>query len=297
MKPLLLIFLIASTVASAQQLTQFSLHSHNRFAVNPATAGSESYIPVLFSYKQYWTGFNDAPRFQNLSAHGIISRRVGVGVKLFSYYTGPLDKSGAEIAYAYHIPVSASGAKLSFGLSGSIYQYAIDKNKVSFENPKEPLLVRLSDKMIIPDFNFGTCFYTEKAYIGISFLQLLNRKIDMMVSTLDQKQITHLLVHGGYNFIINDKFSVEPNVLVKYMPQSFFQVDIGAKFKYDYVWIGASFRTDDAISASFGFSKDNIIVGYAYDYMISGLTNYANGTHEIILGYKINPQKPKVAQL
>ena len=31
--------------------------------------------------------------------------------------------------------------------------------------------------------------------------------------------------------------------------------------------------------------------------MISGLTNYANGTHEIILGYKINPQKPKVAQL
>lgn len=297
MKKNLILFMLCSGSLFAQQLTQYSLHFENRYSVNPAVAGSESYIPIMLSYKQYWTGIDDAPRFQQISTHGNIARRVGMGCKIFNYQTGPLEKSGAELTYAYQIPLNSNTAKLSFGLSGLIYQYSVDMNKVTFENPKEPLLTRIADKLIVPDFNFGIYYYTNKAYLGLSVNQLLNRKINLMVTNLNQKQVMHFILHGGYNFMLNENLSIEPNALLKLMSFDILQGDVGFRLKYQYFWLGASYRTDDAIIGFFGFSKDNIMIGYSYDYAISGLSSYTNGSHEIILGYKINPQKPKLKDL
>ena len=70
MKKILILFMLCSGSLFSQQLTQYSLHFENRYSVNPAVAGSESYIPVMLSHKQYWTGMNGAPKFQQISAHG-----------------------------------------------------------------------------------------------------------------------------------------------------------------------------------------------------------------------------------
>ncbi|MBI5219365.1 MAG: type IX secretion system membrane protein PorP/SprF [Bacteroidia bacterium] len=294
-KILLIILTLFCAKLYAQQMTEYSMHFLNKYAVNPAAAGSESFMPVMFSYKQYWTGIDEAPRLQQISTHSIIGRRVGLGCKIINYQTGPLDKTGAELTYAYHIPLNANGAKLSLGLSGLIYQYSIDLNKLTFENPREPLLTRISEKMIVPDFSIGAYFYTKQAYIGAAFYQLLNRKIDMMVTNLNQRQVTHLMFNGGYNFILSNTIGLEPMALFKFMSGNIFQADAGFKFKYQYFWIGASFRTDDAIVSFVGFSKDNITIGYSYDYVISNLSSYTNGSHEIFLAFKINTQKPKIA--
>lgn len=297
MKQILIFFMLYSGCLFSQQLTQFSMYFQNRYSVNPAVAGTESYIPIMLSHKQYWTGIDGAPKFQQISAHGNIARRAGMGCKIFNYQTGPLEKSGAELTYTYQIPLNLNTAKLSFGLSGLIYQYRVDMNKVTFENPRDPLLTRISDKLTVPDFNFGIYYYSNKAYLGFSVNQMLNRKINLMVSNLNQNQVMHFILHGGYNFMLTENFSIEPNVLFKLMSFNILQADAGIRVKYQYFWLGASFRTDDAIVCSLGFSKDNIIIGYSYDYVLYGLSSYTNGSHEILLGYKINPQKPKLKDL
>ena len=64
------------------------------------------------------------------------------------------------------------------------------------------------------------------------------------------------------------------------------QVDLTANFLfYERFWAGAMYRHQDAVGLLLQYVVEDIIrVGYAYDYTISGLSDYTSGTHEIMLG-------------
>ncbi|MBK7482874.1 MAG: type IX secretion system membrane protein PorP/SprF [Flavobacteriales bacterium] len=58
------------------------------------------------------------------------------------------------------------------------------------------------------------------------------------------------------------------------------------------VWLGVSYRTEDAIAPLIGYQiatgKDKTSmfkIGYSYDVTTSRLKNYSSGSHEIMLNY------------
>ena len=64
------------------------------------------------------------------------------------------------------------------------------------------------------------------------------------------------------------------------------------KFKTIYkdkIWLGGSYRHKDAIAMYTGFIyRENLELGYAYDFTTTNLGNYSTGTHELIIAVRFN---------
>ena len=63
------------------------------------------------------------------------------------------------------------------------------------------------------------------------------------------------------------------------------------------VWLGVSYRTEDAIAPLLGYqfkpnAKSMLKIGYSYDVTTSQLKNYSSGSHEIMLNYCMTIVKP-----
>ncbi|MBA7554613.1 hypothetical protein ES705_47240 [subsurface metagenome] len=145
--------------------------------------------------------------------------------------------------------------------------------------------------MFVPDVNFGIYFYGQDYYVGLAVPQLLSMKIDLKTTDkiLEQRQVRHYFLHGGYNYRINEQFSIEPSTLLKFIEAGIFQADITVRGTYmDMVSLGLSYRTGDAIVIQLGYRKDGLRLGYAFDIILSDIRTQSAGSHEIMLIYTLS---------
>ncbi len=282
-----LTLLFVSTVAFAQQRNMYSQYMLDKYSVNPAVAGSTPYSPIALSYKQFWTGINEAPSIQSLSGHFAIGDNMGVGGRLYNYSTSPTSIQGIEGTYAYHISVS-DNSKLSLALTGMLYQSQLDKSELLMKDADDDVVLYSSNRLIVPDAGFGAYYYGENYYAGLSVPNLFNRRVDLMNDDLlDNRQVRHYFLHGGYIFEFGD-VKAEPSVLLRYIEAGIFQADINAKATYkDMFSLGVSYRLGDAVAVMAGVGNKNILFGYSYDITLSNIKNASNGSHELMLIYKL----------
>jgi type IX secretion system PorP/SprF family membrane protein len=291
MKKLILVILpfILAKFLNAQQIPTISQYTLNPYAINPAATGITDRLPVAFVYRKLWAGIAESPSFQYLSGNMEIADVMGVGAKIYNYQAGPVRKTGLEATYSYHVSLGDAGTKLSFGLSGMIYQYYLNKSELNIENPDDAVFMG-TDKMIVPDASFGMYLYNEKYFAGLAIQQLFNRNSDLKTDRkLEQKQVRHYYLHGGYNFYINSDFQLEPSLLFKFVEIGIFQADINTRLTYkDMVAFGLAYRTGDAMSFQLGYKNKDFLINYAFDLTLSPLKTQTFGSHEIMLIYSFN---------
>jgi len=284
---ILLIIATASISLKAQQFALYSQYMHNRYALNPAVAGTSDGVIIGASYRQMWTGLQNAPSISTLSGHTSIADNMGVGGRIFNISTGPQSQTGFEGTYAYRFNIN-DDIKLSLGVSAILAQYSLDKTKLDMKNPDDQALNSGTENLIVPDANFGVYMYAEKYYFGIVAAQLIPLKADYKSAYLENKQERHYFVHGGYKFDISDNFGIEPSVLFRYIEAGALQLDVNLKFSImKMFWVGGSYRLNDAAIAMFGVQTDRIMFGYSYDYTLSEIGDFSNGSHELVLILKI----------
>ena len=273
---------------SAQQNITFSQYMLNYYSINPAVAGTKDYMPVVLGYHQSWTGFKNSPKMQMISAHTSINEEMGVGGKIFNYSAGPSSKSGIEGTYAYRLKFG-DDMHLSLGLSAMLYQVYLNRDKLDVKDADDEMLYSSNvDRLIVPDASFGAYFYTKNYFAGLSVAQLVNKKVDFMTDVLAENQVRHYFLYGGYNYKINDNFTVQPSMLVKFIEAGVFQEDINAKVIYKKMfWGGLSYRFGDSVVIMAGVDVKNLTFGYSYDLTLSDIGKYSNGSHEIMLILKL----------
>jgi len=288
MKRTTLIFLATMIVQGAlgQQLPLNSQYTLNQYEINPAVAGSSDGFPLGFTFRKLWMGIEGSPSIQTLSGHMEVAEHMGVGLKVFNISSGPLRRTGGEVTYAYHIPLSDGEQKLAFGLSGLFYQYNLARD-LKLEDPTDEAYLASGEGMFVPDVSFGVYFYSDNYYVGLAVPQLLSRKVDLKSDkVLEQQQVRHYFLHGGYNFKINNDFALEPSVLMKIIEAGVFQADINARLTYKrMVSFGVSYRTGDAVIVQLGYMTKNFLIGYAYDITLSDVRTASSGSHEIMMIY------------
>jgi type IX secretion system PorP/SprF family membrane protein len=269
----------------AQQIPYFSEYQMHHYTINPAATGVSEKFQTALTYRKLWAGLKGSPSVQFLSGNMEVAKNMGVGAKLFNYQAGPLRKTGLEATYSYHLLLNASGTKLSFGLSAFLYQFNLDKSQLKVEDVTDEAFLG-TEKMIVPDASFGIYLYNTSYYAGISVPQLFQKNIDLKSDLiLQQKQVRHYYLYGGYIFKVND-FKIEPSLLLKFLETGLFQADINARAIYkDMLSFGLSYRTSDAVIFHFGYLTPRFQVGYAFDLTTSSLLTTNYGSHEIILLY------------
>ncbi len=287
MRKYIIIFLVLFFGAAlhGQQIPPLSQYMYNHYSINPAATGISNDLPLSFTYRKMWAGISGAPSIQYLSGHMNVAQAMGAGVNIFNYQAGPLRKTGVELTYSYHLEINPE-LKLAFGLSGLLYQFHLKKSELIVEDPDDPIFTG-EEKMIIPDASFGTYLYAENYFVGLSVPQLFNRNIDLKSDNiLQEKQVRHYYLFGGYNFEINQDLVLKPSLLFKFIEVGLFQVDVNTQVQYKDAFIfGLSYRSSDAVVFQVGFKYEELLVGYSYDLSISGLNASTFGSHEIYVRY------------
>jgi type IX secretion system PorP/SprF family membrane protein len=274
---------------SAQQIPNFSLYGQNHYLVNPAATGTTDRVPLAASFRKLWAGVDRSPSMQYVSGHMEVYKDMGAGARLFNYTAGPLRKTGLEGSYSYHLSLGQNDSKLSFGLSLLMYQFYLNKADMSVEDDADEVF-QGRESMFVPDAGFGVYYYTKNYYVGLSVPQLFQRNIDLKSDIiLQQKQVRHYYLHGGYIYEINRDITIEPSVLLKFVEAGIFQADINALATYKtMVQFGISYRTSDALVFQAGYKTGDLFIGYAYDLVLSGLRTNTWGSHEVMVGWTMD---------
>ncbi|MCB8998733.1 MAG: type IX secretion system membrane protein PorP/SprF [Bacteroidales bacterium] len=299
----------AGGILRAQQLPLYTQYLNNGFLINPAMAGNDGYTSFNTTYRKQWIGIENSPTNYSISAqtrllkqsYKIVNRnvrqnsvkpstkgRVGLGGYAFNDVNGLVNRTGISLAYAYHIFLYRS--QISFGLSAQAFQFKIDASKLEFGNENsDPVKDRGLDLVtFVPDANVGFYWTSEKHFLGVSANQLFQSVLQIGSSDYGQlKLYRHYFFMGGYRFVINREFDLEPSFLLKTTEQLLPQMDLSARVFYqnDY-WAGLSYRTSGSVSALAGLRVDKIFLGCAYDFALNSIRTHSFGSAEIVMSLK-----------
>ena len=285
---------------NAQQLPIFTQYIFNKYVFNPAVTGTEDNFSATANYRYQWQGVTDAPRTYIMSVHGPHKfKSFGLGGSLYTDVTGPTSKTGMYLSYAYHLRAT-DNTKLSLGLSGGLMQYRVDGTKITLADQGDITLANSLMTKMVPDFGFGAYWYSDDFYVGLSVPQFIQAKLDFSddgAQTLS-RLTSHFYLNGGYTFEINQDFSVEPSMMMRYSYPIKPQFDFAAKGIYQKnYYLGLMARTQDAFAIMAGYQTANgkFTFGYSYDITTGGLSGYSNGSHELMIKATFGDIKQKKA--
>ncbi len=301
-KIVVLIAFAFSLTGRAQQQSLYTNYLLNDYAYNPAVVGAKPYLQANMYYRDQWVGFEGAPKTYLMSLYGPLKKvkNVALGGMVISDKTGLITTNTGYLTFAYHLKVTKK-TKLGFGLSGGMKQYTVRLYDVkAYDKGDEYLQGSSTYNANVFDANAGLYFYSERFFLGLSSMNMLNNKIDR--SHPEGKLVSHFYATIGYNIKLSKDFAFQPSILCKYNNRDLFgkyrvslpaQLEYTGKFSYkNMVWIGGNYRTDDAVSFMMGVTViKKLNIAYAYDYSLSTIKRYNQGGHEICLQYNFIKKK------
>ncbi|GJM62745.1 type IX secretion system membrane protein PorP/SprF [Persicobacter diffluens] len=303
LKTLGLLFLVP-VAAFSQQNPQYSQYNVNPFLLNPAIAGSTTFLEMRTGYRSQWGNFPDAPKTFFLTGHAPLGKvdptyikyvpnHHGVGGQIISDVTGPLSQTGVLANYSYH-QVIKKGLYLSLGMGLGFKQYGIDRDKL---NPGEEgdVVIAAAKNSFKPDINVGAYLYSNRFFAGASVHQMAGGNAVIRsgeVLRLDQLYM-HFFAMAGYRWKLDRDWNLLGTVVLKHMRPAGLHVDVNVKWEYkDLLMMGVGYRHGDAISGLIGLQLPNsLFVSYTYDYILSEITAFTHGSHEVMIGMDIQVMK------
>ena len=292
----LLLFTFMSVVGLAQQRPIHSLYMFDPVLINPAFAGSQVQLSATSIYRNQWVNFPGAPKTFSVSAHsGFRKARVGVGVLATSDQIGIHKENNLYLLYSYRIPISRQNKNsyLSFGLQGGFNNLRSDFSVLNARDPNDPFATLVERNMT---WNFGSGVFLKHRnfYAGFSIPYILNNKVMSLESFASSaKQSRYYYLTAGYTKKISQHVKLVPSALFRIQERAPLSFDANlTTVLYDVVGLGFSYRLNDSVVGLFELQiNENFHVGYAYDFTTSDLVRFSNGTHELMLNYRIKIPK------
>ncbi len=276
----------------AQQTPQYTQYVLNNFVVNPGVAGTKECIDMRIGYRTQWVGFDAAPKTAFASVHTKLPNKArhlknfhAIGAKVESDDTGPSSRTIVNLAYAYHLPLTAK-VKMGAGIFAGFQQYRFDASKVTLINYNDPAITGSNSVLVVPDITPGVWLYSENYYAGLSIRQIVGNKISDIGP--ESKLTRHYVATAGKKFSSKSGSGISyiPSALVKFSPIAPPAIDVtlmmDVKNKFA---VGAAYRNVDAIAGLFRVRfLGYFSLGYSFDFTTSQLRASSSNTHEIILG-------------
>jgi type IX secretion system PorP/SprF family membrane protein len=289
------VFTAISFSLVSQQQSLNTNYLFNNYAYNPAVAGAKPYVQANMSYRNQWTGFEGAPRTYMMSLYGPLkkAKNVGLGGMIVSDQTGLIGSTSGYLTFAYQVRMNKK-VRLGLGVSAGVKQFRVKLYDVKAYDQGDEYLTGTTLNANVFDSNAGIYLHGERFFLGISSMNMLNNKITWKNAT--GRLIPHYYAVIGYNFKLGKDFAAQPSVLYKYTDPIPYQMEYNLKLTYkEMVWIGGNYRDNDAVGFMFGVTIiKKLNIAYAYDYSLTALKRYHQGSHEICLNYNFIKKKPPV---
>lgn len=299
----------------AQQGIQFSQYAFTGLTVNPAYAGYKQDWTLNLDSRLQWTGIDGAPKTGAISVDGVTNadtRNVGLGVVFIADQLGPQTTSSAYVNYAYRLRLNEDDTRrLSFGIGAGASQYSVNDSKFNATDGTDPALGSGTISKLTPDFRLGIYYSSPTFYAGLSALNLLAGAGFKDNTAVVREERTYYFT-TGFMIPVNGGLDWKPSLLIKEDLKGPTNLDIGTNFLIDKtVWLGAAYRTavpvwnkaalqnnlsapDAVIGLAQIYVNDTFRIGYSYDFSMTRLANYQNGTHELSIGITFGRRKERI---
>lgn len=318
MKRLIIIFCFISSIAFGQQRPYYTQYLQNMEIINPALTGMYKGISAKMGFRNQWIGIKDAPKTAYLTVSTPLNidgsiltagsanfgieepytksdkysyypsdNHHGVGMSFINDNTGPINRTTANLCYAYHL-LLGDMANLSFGVGAGVSRIGLNTGDLIFEDPNDPVVTTGQVLNWTPDVNLGFYLYGAQFFLGGSMQQVIKQKLSFNDISDKSTEVSHYFLTAGYRFFVGEDISFTPSIMAKYVapfPKSY-DVNLKVSFRNNF-WLGGSFRRKDAYSILTGFTVNKMLeVGYAFDSNISVIKTINSGSHEFVLGIK-----------
>lgn len=318
MKKLILLFLLIANLSFGQQRPYYTQYLQNMEIINPALTGMYKGINAKMGFRNQWVGMENAPKTTYLTVstplnldgsiltagsadYGIeepytksdkesylsSDNHHGVGISFINDKTGPINRTTANLNYAYHLMLGDI-ANLSFGVGGGVSRIGLNTADLIFEDPNDPVVTTGQVINWTPDVNLGFYLYGSQFFFGGSMQQVIKQKLSFNDISDKSTEVSHYFLTGGYRFFVGEDISFTPSIMAKYVAPFPMSYDLNLKVSFrNNFWLGGSFRKKDAFSVLTGFTVNKMLeIGYAYDSNISTIKTINSGSHEFVLGIK-----------
>jgi type IX secretion system PorP/SprF family membrane protein len=319
----------ASNWIYAQQDAQFSQYMFNNVYYNPGFAGIDGLSKFTAIARQQYLGYQasidkgGAPQSFVLTGSSLtplLNKSVGVGINFLYDKLGPLTTTQAQISgsYLFRFKSSTIGAGFRAGILSQ--RVGADYRVNDLDDNIYQELQRRTGSQIKPDLTMGVVYRTPKFYFGLSFSHIVSNTYTFGIDSVESRLKNHMYITGAYNLDLGTLIQLTPSFLVQTDLQQLTYL-FGAIATYnDKFWFGINARESlanrDVSQGGKTLSNDDIVflvgvnlmknkqnnnalkIGYAFDFVTSGVNAKSNTSQEILLSYIVIPPwdilKPKV---
>ncbi len=299
----IMVFIIGmSFSAFSQQEQLYTQFMFNKMVFNPAYAGNEEVACANVLFREQWVGIEGAPSTQLFSFNmPLANRRIGLGLNLVRHNIGITEKLTLDAIYAYRLKLNSG--TLSMGVQASTRRFDMD-----FTDPRLVAIQGLSQDQAIQmeklsknviNFGFGVYYNTNTFFVGAAIPRLSKADIDFDddLDLIFSSEVRHFYLMGGAAFASSENWTLKPQALIKIVENAPFDMDLSFMTTYQEKYhAGLTYRLGgnngglgESLDMIFGFQiNPQLMAGFAYDYSLSDLAEYTNGSVELTLNYCFN---------
>lgn len=277
-----------------QQIPISGLYYQNKFLVNPAAAGEQDAFAAFLNHRRQWVGIDGAPVTNILSLHSPIGNgNQAIGATLTTDRTHILQRTAGTVAYSQRFNFNKNGDHyLALGAGLGFIDNRIDLSDVVAQDMTEIILGASQINGTTFNIDAGLKYKLKGLDLGVAVPQVMETKVAYNDYGTDRyfELKRHLLAYLGYNFDIKDgTWMIEPSAMFRYLPGGSQQIDGNLYINWkDIVWVGGTYRTDVGIIPALGFRiAEQFSVSYAYEISNTEISNQSNGTHEVMIGFRL----------
>ena len=295
----------------AQNYPVYNSFYVNPYLYNPAETLTE-YAQIYAIHRQQWMNVEGAPTMSTLTFTTLMNEsRAGLGGKISSYKRGILNTTDFALSYAYAVPLGQKNW-LFLGLSGGAISNQIDLTKVT--DPNDPALANYMANNIQPAAGFGMLYRSQSGLnIGLSLPQLFppsfNSDASFTNTTVSPTDNVFFTIYykrkvesriisrnkGGMRKRVKTEEAIAPLEMYfnyKYSKFGNSQFELLAKLNLTQnFWLGASYKLPYGFTGNLGININRFVLGYSYEPGNQPADGFSQGSHEVILGLKLGPQK------
>lgn len=301
-----LLFLAFGNVLLAQQEAHYTHFMYNTLSLNPAVAGSKGHPTILALYRKQWLGFEGAPDSKLVSFHTPLGtgKRVGFGLTIQNDQLGINNNWSGSMAYAYRIKIDED-TDVQFGIQGSMRYFGLDfRNQIIRQSGDPSVLDGAVSKQYLGNFGAGIYVNYKQAFFGASVPNFFPNNIGVNPGSNGASLSPHFYVMAGAMIPLSSSSDIvlRPSALAKVVNNAPFDLDLNLSLIFNNSFIfGLSYRLGgdgigDSVDALLHYRfNGNMGIGISYDYSLSDLQDYNNGSIEAIVVYDFVKERKNMA--
>jgi len=299
-----LLFLALFCIAFQSLIAQdhsISVFSSSPITINPAATGTFGNNNLRLHSDFNWNTYSFfSPKvhknFLSISIDKtLLKGKLGIGGDVSYEFGNDIVKSkGALLSAAYNQGLWNDHVKLSIGMQAGLMQNSIDLDQLISMEPNDPVIARIQDHVLYPDFNLGMLAFRNTdnkimPWIGLSVSHLFRPDVSYF-SEFSTPLSRKLTLQAGTNIPVHTHIVLKP--LLLYTKQDIIKtIDLGGIAKYysgkfsvsvgsiyNMFWYGNSEQHHQSILAEVGYGGFELRLEVVARGKADGQQHNSNGT-------------------